>query len=186
MKQLMLALLALTALLVNAQASAACAVSNNLPPKISWGAVTKDTNGNLLTGAVTYSIFMGGTPGSSKTLLVSGLTGTTYTVPGLAPGDYYFQMTADVTGLPSSAMSAEGCKTILPTPPTSPVVTVAKNVYQRQGGKRVLVGTIPLDVKCGLACGCMDPMGRALFSVPRYRVTFTRHDNGAQTWGVCA
>ncbi len=150
----------------------------------SWGAVTKDTNGNTLPGPVTYTVYSA-LQGQSKTVLVSGLTTLSYTALNLVAGTTTcFEVTANVVGLPESARSNEGCKAIVQ--PGAPVITVASNVYQRKpGGGTILCGRIALGVKCG-ADAHIKVNGKELFGVPRVVVTFTRKDNGTQTLGICA
>lgn len=70
-------------------ASAANAVT------VSWEAPTDNTNGSLLTNLSGYKIYYGGAPRDySSTIKVSTAGLTTYVVENLAPGQYYFAVTA--------------------------------------------------------------------------------------------
>jgi hypothetical protein len=77
---------------------------------LAWTPVTADTAGNTLMNLAGYEVHYG-TSESALTLLilVNDPQQTTYTVPGLAPGTWYFSVNAytsdGVEGLPSNTAS---------------------------------------------------------------------------------
>ena len=79
---------------------------------LSWQAPTKNVDGSTLTNLSGYKIYYG-TSSSNYTQMVSvsGASTTTWTM-SLAPGTYYFALTAvDSTGA-ESAKTSEVSKTI--------------------------------------------------------------------------
>lgn len=62
---------------------------------LSWAAVTINTDGTAITVPVTYNLYQGLSP-TSLTKSVTGITGTTYTVSGLAGGHIYYWATTAV------------------------------------------------------------------------------------------
>lgn len=158
--------------------------ANNGVATASWVAVTKNTDGSTITGAVTYNVFIGTQGQANKPLVATGITGLSYQATGLATGaDVCFQISVSVVGEFDSALSNEACKTA--ANPTT--VTVASNVFQLQKKRLVLVGQMALKVPCGPDAHCKSPFsGAELFDVPRNKVSFTGKDNGTQTFGVCA
>jgi|SRR5215469_5513088 len=97
---------------VNAQS-----VGANPPPPpsngnavLSWTAVTSDTAGNSLSGLAGYEIHYGPSQNAlSYLIVVNDPRQTTYTIPGLAPGTWYFSVNAytssGIEGLPSNTAS---------------------------------------------------------------------------------
>lgn len=92
---------------------------------LSWGAVSKDVNGNPITG-VTYNVYTVPTATSTSggTMIASGITALTYTATGLAVGSTtYYTVTAVANGM-ESAYSNVGSKSIPFGAPAAPVLTV--------------------------------------------------------------
>ncbi len=79
---------------------------------LSWQAPTKNVDGSTLTNLAGYKIYYGTASNNyTQTVSVSGASTTTWTLP-LAPGTYYFALTAaDSTGT-ESAKTSEVSKTI--------------------------------------------------------------------------
>jgi fibronectin type 3 domain-containing protein len=70
-------------------------------------------------GATSYNVYQGSSSGAeSVTPIASGITGTTYTVAGVSPGQTYFFDVVAVNGAGKSAMSNETMGTILASAPT--------------------------------------------------------------------
>ncbi len=170
----------LALLLLSSVASAGQAVLTITPP-------TLNTDGSTIIGQITYNVYKGAQGQAVKPLLVTGLTATTYTALNLTAGTTTcFNVTANVVGETESAYSNEVCKTIPPTNPNPPTITIAGNVYQsKPSGALALCGKIDLGVTCGPDAH-LKAGGRELYAVPRYKVSFTRKDWGSQTLGVCA
>lgn len=93
---------------------------------LKWDAVTTNTNGTPATIA-SYKAYWGTTAGNYPNSTNVGNV-TAYTVVGLAPGTWYFAVTAINTAGAESALSAPASKTIPgtvtppPPPPTDPCV----------------------------------------------------------------
>ena len=80
---------------------------------LSWTPPTTNTNGSPLTNLAGYRVYWGPAAGSypnSVTLSNPGLT--SYVVGNLAPGTYYFVVSARNSSGVESAMSNSGSKTI--------------------------------------------------------------------------
>jgi hypothetical protein len=60
---------------------------------LSWNAPTTNTDGTPLTDLAGYKVHMGTSSGNYTTVVDIGNV-TTYTVSNLAPGTYYFVVTA--------------------------------------------------------------------------------------------
>lgn len=92
---------------------------------LSWGAVTKDVEGNAITG-VTYNLYQGvqgqpkvktGTPQSATTATISS---------GLTSGrTYCWQVSASANGV-EGALSNEACKSFPPAAPEAPASLTAQ------------------------------------------------------------
>lgn len=68
---------------------------------LSWDASVTRTDGSTLTGDVVYKLYYGTAPGQYSSVMEVGSV-TTVTVQDLAPGVYYFAVTAcDILGLES-------------------------------------------------------------------------------------
>ena len=79
---------------------------------LAWHAPTTNTDGTPLTDLGGFKVHYGRTPGSYTNTVTIGNV-TSYSVGNLAPGTYYFTVTAyDTTGLESS-YSNEVSKTVL-------------------------------------------------------------------------
>lgn len=92
---------------------------------LTWSAVTQAVDGSATTPPVTYTVYRG----TSATMLVSlsaGLTALTYTDNGLAPGVWYYAVTATASALESdkSAVVSKSILAPVPVKPIAPVVTV--------------------------------------------------------------
>ncbi len=109
MKHVLLALVALM--------SCPCFAANQAV--LSWGAVTKDADGNALTG-VTYNVYQAA-QGSTKTKVQTGVAAATFTVTsGLPNGTTQcFQVSASANGV-EGALSNEACKTFPFREPAAP------------------------------------------------------------------
>jgi len=80
---------------------------------LSWTPPTRNTDGSTLTNLAGYRIYWGPTAGnytSSTTLNTAGLT--SYVVENLAPGTYYFAVSALSSSGVESALSNSATKTI--------------------------------------------------------------------------
>jgi hypothetical protein len=69
--------------------------SANSSAVLNWTAVTTDTAGNTLTGLAGYEVHYGTSESTmSYLIVVKDPEQTTYTVPGLPPGTWYFSVNA--------------------------------------------------------------------------------------------
>jgi len=93
---------------------------------LSWTAVTTNTDGSAVSGAVTYNVYQGASAGA-LTSVQTGLTTTSATVTaGLADGaTVCFAVTAVAGGI-ESAQSAVACKTFPAGVPSAPTGLVVK------------------------------------------------------------
>ena len=80
---------------------------------VSWSAPTTNTNGSALTDLAGYHIYYG-TSASSLTQVVdvSSASATSYAVPNLASGTWYFEVTSITSAGVESAPSSVVSKTI--------------------------------------------------------------------------
>jgi hypothetical protein len=83
---------------------------SNSSAVLNWSPVTTDTAGNTLTGLAGYEVHYGTSESTMYYLIVvKDPQQTTYTVPGLAPGTWYFSVnaytTSGIEGLPSNTAS---------------------------------------------------------------------------------
>jgi hypothetical protein len=78
---------------------------------LSWNAPTTNTDGTPLTDLVGYKVYMGTSSGNYTTVVNIGNV-TTYVVNNLAPGTYYFVVTAYDSSNIESSFSNEASKTI--------------------------------------------------------------------------
>lgn len=129
-----------------------CGATHAGTATLSWPLVAVHTDGTPTTGVVTYTAYKG-LKGQAKTLLISGLTGTSYLDTALPAGTWCYDMVAVEAGNPTpSDHGTEGCKTIPLAPPNSPPITVASAVYQPKpalnGYTLIAVGTVKLGVPC--------------------------------------
>ena len=116
-----LALVSLASCSVNAQTS-------NNSATWSWTAPTTFTDGTAIpsTDAITYNLYVGtaGKGSEATTPVQTGITATTVTTSGYAPGaGVCGELTSVVNGV-ESARSNEACKTFpdVPSPPTNNAV----------------------------------------------------------------
>lgn len=80
---------------------------------LTWTAPLLNTDGTALTDLAGYHIYYGTSAGALTTQIdVAGTTATTYAITGLAPGTYYFTVTAYSSVGTESAQSNVGTKTI--------------------------------------------------------------------------
>lgn len=114
---------------------------------------TQNTDGSLITGTITYSVYKGAAGQAVKPLMVSGLSTPVYTAANLPGGTTQcFNMTASVNGA-ESAYSNEVCK-LIPSPiPNPPVLSVtAVTAYQPVPALNkynlVVVGTVKNGTPC--------------------------------------
>jgi hypothetical protein len=78
---------------------------------LSWNAPTTNTDGTPLTDLAGYKVHMGTSSGNYATVVDIGNV-TTYSVSNLAPGTYYFVVTAYDSSSNESSFSNEASKTI--------------------------------------------------------------------------
>jgi len=74
--------------------------------------VTTDTAGNGLTGLAGYEVHYGTSDSMPYLIVVPDPQQTTYTVPGLAPGTWYFSVNAYTTSGVEGLRSNTASKTI--------------------------------------------------------------------------
>jgi Fibronectin type III domain len=80
---------------------------------LTWVAPTDNTNGTPLTDLAGYHIHYGTNPENlTKVIDLAGTSTTEYEVSGLAPGTYYFAISAYTTAGTESAESDVGYKTL--------------------------------------------------------------------------
>ena len=80
---------------------------------LSWSAPTTDTDGEPVAGLAGYRIYMGADPSDLALRAgVSGAASTSFEVSGLAPGTYYFAVTAYNDSGTESEKSNIGSKTL--------------------------------------------------------------------------
>ncbi len=105
-----------------AQVTTAPAAPTGLGATPSAGAIALSWTAS--TGAASYSLYQGtAAGGEGATAVQTGLTATSATVSGLAPGKtYFFNVVAVDAGGPSPA-SAEASATVPPSAPTAPSAT---------------------------------------------------------------
>ena len=83
------------------------------------GATSISLKWNATTGASTYNVYQGATSGGeSATPIATGITGTTYTVSALTPGQTYFFNIVAVDPGGNSAVSNEATTAVLAAVPT--------------------------------------------------------------------
>lgn len=83
--------------------------SANGTATVSWNAPTTDTNGTPISGLAGYIIAYGSSPDAlDQAIQVSSATATSYTIPGLAAGTWYFIITAYTSAGTQSAASNLG------------------------------------------------------------------------------
>jgi hypothetical protein len=104
----------------------ACAGSVAHCITIAWTPSTKDTQGNALTGTLTYDVLRSTTSGSGYTKITAAPTSsTTYEDDTATPGQtYYYVVVANMTigtAVSTSANSPQASATALPIPiPNAP------------------------------------------------------------------
>lgn len=141
---------------------------------LTWTAPTQRTDGSALTNLASYRIYYGTSATAlTQTAPVTNPGLVTYTIQNLAPGTWYFSMTALDAGGLESARTNIVTKTILQAPPNPPgnLVVAALVVYQVIGTPdrfaMIPVGTVPAGTPC-------DPLqtinGR--YAVPRAAVSW--------------
>jgi hypothetical protein len=80
---------------------------------LSWDAPTENTDGTALTDLAGYHIYYGNNAGELDLEIdLAGTASTSYVVSGLAPGTYYFAVTAYSSAGTESTESIVGTKTI--------------------------------------------------------------------------
>lgn len=108
---------------VTVTALAATPVPADTSAVLTWSVVTTGVDGSTLTGAVTYNVYRG-TSATTLTSLSAGLTALTYTDSGLAPGVWYYAVTAVCAALESDKSAVVSKAIVAPAPvkPIAPVV----------------------------------------------------------------
>lgn len=109
-----------------------CAMVHAAAPTatVTWGAPTANTDGSAITGAITYTVYMGGAGVSPLTTIAQSATPSTKTVisTGLVAGTTVcFAVKATVAAI-DSAQTAPVClalaaTTLTPSPPSKVTVT---------------------------------------------------------------
>lgn len=80
---------------------------------LSWEPPAENADGSPLTPLAGYKIYYGTTPGQySESIAVPDPAVTSYTVDGLAPGTYYFAITAVDTNAQESGYGDEVSKRV--------------------------------------------------------------------------
>lgn len=102
----------------HAQEPATCTEGSSNSACLAWSKPTTDVAGNTLTGPVTVNIYAG-KDGAAKSVLFSGVTGTSALHASLTPGVYCYEATAVHAGLESDR-TGEVCKTISFSRPSEP------------------------------------------------------------------
>lgn len=126
--------------------------------ELTWSAPTQNTDGSPLTDLAGFKLYMGTTPGGPYpvSIDIADPTATTFTVPNLSEGTYYFVSTAYNSADPvqESDFSNEATKTILPLVPGPPGSLTVVNLLVwdivKQDDKFVFlgVGTVPPETPC--------------------------------------
>lgn len=81
---------------------------------LTWTAPTENTDGTPLTDLSGFNIFYGNASRTYFTTIdVANPAATTYTITGLAPGTYYFAMTAKTSAGLESIQTNEVTKTLI-------------------------------------------------------------------------
>jgi hypothetical protein len=87
--------------------------STNGQARVSWGAPTQNVDGSQLTNLAGYRLVYGTDPKAlSQIVEVPGATTTNYTVTGLSPATWYFQVKAFTSGNIESELSNTASKAI--------------------------------------------------------------------------
>lgn len=96
------------------------------PPQftVSWTAPVNNTDGSVISGAITYQMYAGVGPGK-EVKLGTPVSSPPYVITPVAPGtNECVQVTAIVNGV-ESAKSAEACSTMpLPSPNSPTIITI--------------------------------------------------------------
>ena len=126
--------------------------------ELTWTAPTQNTDGTPLTDLAGFKIYMGTTLGGPYpvSIDIADPAATTFTVPNLSEGTYFFVSTAYNSADPvqESDFSNEATKTILPLVPMPPgMLTVVNELVWdivKQNNKYVFlgVGTVPPGTPC--------------------------------------
>ncbi len=127
--------------------------------ELSWTPPTQNTDGTPLTDLAGFNIYGGtvqGGPYGDVSITINNPTWTTFTVPGLAAGTYYFVITAfnNANPVEESAFSNEASKVVLPPVPMPPSTLTVSNLLVwdivKQDNKFVFlgVGTVPAGTPC--------------------------------------
>lgn len=126
--------------------------------ELTWTAPTQNTDGSALTDLAGFKLYMGTTLGGPYpvSIDIADPAATTFTVPNLSEGTYYFVSTAYNSANPvqESDFSNEATKTILPLVPMPPsMLTVVNELVWdivKQDNKYVFlgVGTVPMGTQC--------------------------------------
>jgi hypothetical protein len=80
---------------------------------LTWTPPTTNTDGTAVTTLTGYTIYYGTAQDAlTQSVVVSGATTATYEISGLAPGTWYFAMSADAADGTQSGQSNIGSTTI--------------------------------------------------------------------------
>ena len=152
--------------------------------RLSWSAPTQRVDGSALDNLAGYRALWGTTPRAyTEEQVINDPATLELQITGLAPGTWYFAVTAfDATGL-ESAYSAEVSKTIEaspnPLPPADPAIVPAGTqfayIINQAGGRLALVpvGTVANGTVCDASQAVRDANGLTAFRVPAGAVTWS-------------
>jgi hypothetical protein len=158
MKILIAALLLLVGSLAQAQTTRNTPCDPATPNNalcVMWGAVTTWTNGDPLTGAVTYRVERMQQTAIQSWLLVETTSGLRSYVRNLAPGNYTFRVIA-IANAVESAPSNNGTGSVAFPPPSAPVIQVVSVVI---GADHAPVFTVLKDGSRSTTVGGLAPVG---------------------------
>lgn len=154
------------------------AVAQCVTTELTWTAPTKNEDGSNLTDLSGYKIYYGTNQNDlSQQINVTNAGLVSYCMPVLAPGTWYFRMTALAGTSPvrESERTNQVSKVVTapppdPNPPTDLKVVDGKVytlVKQRDRMFFLEVGTVPPNTPC-----IVDQRANQYYAVPRASVTF--------------
>lgn len=158
-------------------------VANAGEARLSWAAPTQNTDGSPLTNLAGYRVLYGPSPTTLNQ--TAQVTSTSFTVPNLAPGTWYFAVRAYTTSGVESANSNLASKVIPPTVPNPPTAlkVIETTAYRLDLGyadqvKIAKIGTVPLGI------ACKEARYAELNLVPRVSLS-TTGSRPLQVWAKC-
>lgn len=141
---------------------------------LQWDATTANTDGSALIAPATYAIYQSSSPGGTKQLVASNLSGLTYTINGLVGGSKPCFTAVAVVGGATSVTSNETCTTVpVPTPnPPANLRVTATTAYAPTATTDAFRFVAVGKVRAGTAC-ISSQYVNGLHAVPRSTVTWT-------------